>query len=57
MAFFVLLLAATNFAELIDPALWRRFDLVLNFEKPNSESIKGGIKRFMAPTMSLLLPA
>ena len=42
-----LLLAATNFAELIDPALWRRFDLVLNFEKPNSESIKEAIKRFL----------
>ncbi|QLO97174.1 AAA family ATPase [Enterobacter hormaechei] len=48
-----LLLAATNFAELIDPALWRRFDLVLNFEKPNSESIKEAIKRFLGPDYAI----
>lgn len=48
-----LLLAATNFAELIDPALWRRFDLVLNFEKPNNESIKEAIKRFLGPDYAI----
>ena len=48
-----LLLAATNFAELIDPALWRRFDLVLNFEKPDSESIKEAIKRFSGPDYAI----
>lgn len=48
-----LLLAATNFAELIDPALWRRFDLVLNFEKPNSDSIKEAIKRFLGPDYAI----
>ncbi|MFQ6246970.1 AAA family ATPase [Yersinia enterocolitica] len=48
-----LLLAATNFAELIDPALWRRFDLVLNFEKPNSEGIKEAIKRFLGPDYAI----
>ncbi|WP_391528022.1 AAA family ATPase [Photorhabdus akhurstii] len=42
-----LLLAATNYEELIDPALWRRFDLVLHFEKPNSETIKEAIQRFL----------
>lgn len=48
-----LLLAATNYSELIDPALWRRFDLVLNFEKPNSESIKEAIKRFLGPDYAI----
>lgn len=48
-----LLLAATNFAELIDPALWRRFDLVVNFERPNSESIKEAIKRFLGPDYAI----
>lgn len=48
-----LLLAATNFAELIDPALWRRFDLVLNFDKPDSTSIKEAIKRFLGPDYAI----
>lgn len=48
-----LLLAATNYAELIDPALWRRFDLVLNFEKPDSASIKDAIKRFLGPDYAI----
>ena len=42
-----LLLAATNHPELIDPALWRRFDLVINFKAPEIETIKQAIKRFL----------
>ncbi|MFG1284882.1 AAA family ATPase [Xanthobacter autotrophicus] len=34
-----LLLAATNHAELIDPALWRRFDLTLEFPRPERRQI------------------
>lgn len=41
-----LLLAATNHPELIDPALWRRFDLIVEFDLPDKESIKEAIKRF-----------
>jgi SpoVK/Ycf46/Vps4 family AAA+-type ATPase len=34
-----LLVAATNHGELLDPAVWRRFDHVLNFEAPTVEHI------------------
>ncbi|HGM5349224.1 TPA: AAA family ATPase [Serratia marcescens] len=48
-----LLLAATNYAELIDPALWRRFDLVLNFEKPDQDTIRDAVKRFLGPDYAI----
>ncbi|KCZ93820.1 AAA family ATPase [Hyphomonas johnsonii] len=35
-----LLLAATNHAELLDPAIWRRFDERVEFSLPNSEAIQ-----------------
>jgi hypothetical protein len=34
-----MLVAATNHGELLDPAVWRRFDIVVNFEKPNADLI------------------
>lgn len=48
-----LLLAATNHAELIDPALWRRFDLVINFKVPEMPAVKQAIKRFLGPDYAL----
>lgn len=44
-----LLLAATNHPELIDPALWRRFDLVVDFKLPPPEGVRLGIERFLGP--------
>lgn len=44
-----LLLAATNHPELIDPALWRRFDLVIEFGLPDSAQIKSALRRFLGP--------
>ncbi|KVL24500.1 AAA family ATPase [Burkholderia ubonensis] len=35
-----MLVAATNHPELLDPAVWRRFDIVLDFGKPDIDSIK-----------------
>lgn len=35
-----LLVAATNHEYMLDSALWRRFDDVLLFEKPNTEQVK-----------------
>lgn len=35
-----LLLAATNHSELLDQALWRRFDEVLTFRKPNVHELR-----------------
>lgn len=48
-----LLLAATNHPELIDPALWRRFDLVIEFKAPDMPAVKEAIKRFLGPDYAL----
>ncbi len=42
-----LLLAATNHPELVDPALWRRFDAVLNFEAPDTTAVSAAVQRFL----------
>lgn len=42
-----LLLAATNHPELIDPALWRRFDLVVEFDPPSPVDVEEAIQRFL----------
>jgi len=42
-----LLLAATNHPELIDPALWRRFDQVVQFPRPGDEGVRTAIGRFL----------
>lgn len=42
-----LLLAATNHPELIDPALWRRFDLMVNFPAPDDDGVRKAIRRFL----------
>lgn len=49
-----LLLAATNYPELIDPALWRRFDLTIHFELPDEAQIRGAIQSFLDPKATLL---
>jgi len=43
-----LLLAATNHPDLIDPALWRRFDLTIEFKAPTHEAIKLAIRQFFS---------
>lgn len=48
-----LLLAATNHPELIDPALWRRFDLKVEFELPDRKSIKEAIQHFSGQDYAL----
>ena len=42
-----LLIAATNHPEIVDPALWRRFDLVVKFPLPSVEQTKKAIDHFM----------
>lgn len=41
------LLAATNHPELIDPALWRRFDSVIHFGLPEESQIKEALIRYL----------
>ncbi|KAA1163376.1 AAA family ATPase [Pseudoalteromonas fuliginea] len=35
-----ILVAATNHGELLDPAIWRRFDCVIEFDYPDREQVK-----------------
>ncbi len=42
-----ILIAATNHEQLLDPAVWRRFDYQLNIKKPTFESRKNLIKLFL----------
>ena len=41
-----LLIAATNHGELLDPAIWRRFDLEISFELPNNEMIGKYLEKY-----------
>lgn len=60
-----LLLAATNHAELIDPALWRRFDQTVEFPQPDKQRVEELLGKLMSgegrqfdrwlPTIAMLL--
>lgn len=39
-----LIIAATNFEQVLDPALWRRFDEIVRFERPTLAQIENLIK-------------
>jgi SpoVK/Ycf46/Vps4 family AAA+-type ATPase len=43
-----ILVAATNHPELLDPAVWRRFDLVLEFPMPGREAVSQAVRQFTA---------
>lgn len=43
-----LLLAATNHGELLDPAIWRRFDMVIDFPMPGEEVLEHHIRELLA---------
>jgi SpoVK/Ycf46/Vps4 family AAA+-type ATPase len=47
-----LLLAATNHAELLDPAIWRRFEVVMEFPLPD----QGAIRSFAEQTLIAVAP-
>ncbi|MDO8465664.1 MAG: ATP-binding protein [Gallionella sp.] len=51
-----LLLAATNHPELVDPALWRRFDSILTFTGPNETAVDAAVRRFLGDDMSAFSP-
>ena len=44
-----LLLAATNHPDLLDPAIWRRFELHVDFPLPNQEAIARFIEGTLTP--------
>lgn len=45
-----LLVAATNHRELLDPAVWRRFDLVLEMPLPGHEERRRALAQFGVPS-------
>lgn len=51
-----LLLGATNHFELIDPALWRRFDMDLTFNLPTNKNIEIALKDYLADDFDYFLP-
>jgi SpoVK/Ycf46/Vps4 family AAA+-type ATPase len=51
-----LLLAATNHPELVDPALWRRFDALLQFNNPGKAETEAAIRRFLGKDLDSWLP-
>lgn len=42
-----LLIAATNHADLLDPAVWRRFEVVVEFPMPESAAVRAAIEQFL----------
>lgn len=44
------LIAATNHAELLDPAIWRRFEELVEFELPEREAARAFIKAMLERT-------
>ncbi len=55
-----ILVAATNHPKLLDPAVWRRFDLQITFENPSHQAIKAfllaeAIPKSQAVTIAALL--
>ncbi|WP_419829831.1 AAA family ATPase [Methylobacterium sp.] len=44
-----LLITATNHPELLDPAIWRRFDHVLHFPAPTQEALRASLEAFFGP--------
>jgi len=42
-----LLIAATNHPELLDPAVWRRFDRVVEFPVPSASDLRQAIERLV----------
>lgn len=52
-----LLVAATNHPELLDPAVWRRFERVVEFPLPSQEDIRTVIATTMQGSLDSLDPA
>lgn len=49
-----LLLAATNHPDLVDPALWRRFDVQITFDVPSGTELDAAILRFLGDDKDLV---
>ncbi|MCC5655360.1 ATP-binding protein, partial [Nostoc sp. XA013] len=48
-----ILIAATNHSELLDPAVWRRFDNVIEFPKPSRSDVEKAIRLFLGEKLTV----
>ena len=48
-----LLIAASNHARLLDPAIWRRFEFHLDFRLPDQSAVERAVKTFTGPDINL----
>jgi SpoVK/Ycf46/Vps4 family AAA+-type ATPase len=44
-----ILMAATNHPDLLDPAVWRRFEMQIRFSMPSPEQVRSAILSFLGP--------
>jgi hypothetical protein len=51
-----LLLAATNHPDLLDPAAWRRFEMVVEFPLPNADQVGEAVDQFLIPGPDIPAP-
>lgn len=51
-----LLIAATNHPELVDPALWRRFDIEVSFSNPSDSNVCKAVTQFLSDDVEEFLP-
>lgn len=47
-----LLIAATNHPDLLDPAIWRRFEMVIEFELPDVHARAEALRRFLQESIN-----
>jgi SpoVK/Ycf46/Vps4 family AAA+-type ATPase len=45
-----LLIAATNHSDLLDPAVWRRFEMRVEFPMPADEAVRNAVQMFLGKT-------
>lgn len=45
-----LLIAATNHADLLDPAVWRRFEMRIEFPMPTEGAVRQAVDTFLGPS-------
>jgi MoxR-like ATPase len=45
----VFVVAATNFEQVLDPAVWRRFDMILHLDRPRREGRKQLLTKILEP--------
>lgn len=48
-----LLIAATNYADLLDHAIWRRFDVTVNFSVPDPDQVPQAVRLFLGDDIEL----